>query len=74
MRYDRANGPFLPDFELLDVGPNALPIEIYGHRSEAYRTKMIRKEASYLASHGPGGWWSWDVFSDHEPPSFPPRW
>lgn len=52
----------LPDFELLDVGSLAVPIEVFGFSTEAYIEKKHQKIAAYHDSRRE--FWYWDPISD----------
>jgi hypothetical protein len=49
----------LPDFELLDVGSDKIPLEVYGLNTEAYLESKRKKIAAYRQSHRP--YWHWEA-------------
>jgi|TARA_B100000519_G_C14260878_1_gene447888 hypothetical protein len=67
----------LPDFELLDVGSERAPLEVFGFATEAYLETKSRKIAAYVKSGRL--FWFWDPVSDGGQtldavfPQLPPR-
>lgn len=60
----------LPDFELLDVGADPLPLEVFGMETPSYVQRMREKIALYGVRYGHGRWWSWKP-TDGPIPSLP---
>jgi hypothetical protein len=73
LRYDDDAEAVFPDFLLLDVGFNPLPLYVFGITEGDKRDAMVRQcIRHYQQTHEPH--WFWDLqWNTHQPPSLPER-
>ncbi|AOV18759.1 hypothetical protein BJI67_16085 (plasmid) [Acidihalobacter aeolianus] len=76
LRYDAHADTVLPDFELIDTGNTAAPMEVFGRTDEAYMARKAEKVDYYNRIYGVNEWWCWDAASSPSPttmPTFPAK-
>lgn len=72
LRFDASEEEVFPDFWLLDVGEDEIPLEVFGRADKAYSARKFAKKALYDGQYGPSGWWFWDASADPEGKCMPP--